>query len=359
MKFFEPKPTQYVGIDIGSGGVKLVELRSESKRPYLFTYGVSEDAVAFRTARTDEERQAAIPEVAALVKEVAAAAKTVSTAAVASLPQKDVQSMVITIPKVEEKLFASTVAHEVEKLITFPLVEAVLDTRRLPALPNEAESFKRVERVFVSAARRKTIQLYSDIFQKAGFKLQTIETETFAGVRALIGNDSSPVLIVDMGKNFTSFSYIERTVPYLDMVVELGGDTINSALARAWNKPVEDVESLKKDLFEELGENDDPAITEILTAIYEPTIKQIESVLATVRNSSVGSLGRPDKIILTGGASQCPMLTKKIENHFSIKTYRGDPWSRVMYPPGLKPVLDKLASRCTVAVGLAERLIVS
>ena len=39
--FFKPK--SYLGIDVGSGGIKLVELRQEKNRPVLFSYGLTMD----------------------------------------------------------------------------------------------------------------------------------------------------------------------------------------------------------------------------------------------------------------------------------------------------------------------------
>ncbi len=360
MSLFESKPTQFVGIDIGSGGVKLVELRGQNKRPYLYTYAFSEEKIKFRYAKNDEERKALVDETAAIVREVAKAAKTTSTAAVASLPQRDVYSTIITIPQVDPKEFNATIAHEIEKLLPFPLSDAVLDTRKIEPLPSEAELYKKTVRVFITAARKSTIQQYSDIFSKAGFKLQTIETETFATIRAMIGTDPSPVMMIDMGKQYTSFSYIARTIPHVDFVIETGGDKINELLARAWNKTPEDVEQMKMDLFDEFASGtDDAAIEKILEPAIKPIIKEIEIVLETMRRTTLGTITRPDKIILTGGASHCPTLAKKIETHFSIKTYAGDPWARIISPPALKPVLDRIGQRFSVAAGLAERLIIT
>lgn len=359
MMFFESKPTQFVGIDIGSGGIKIVELRAQNKRPYLYTYAFSDTSVPFRQLRNDDERAATVDATAALVKQVALSAKTVSTAAVASLSQRDVFSTIISIPQVPAKDFSSTVAHEIEKLLPFPLAEAQLDTRKIEPLPNEAEMYKKTDRVFVTAARRKTIQMYSEIFAKAGFKLQAIETETFASIRSLVGSDQSPVLIIDMGKVFTSFTYVARTVPQVDIVIETGGNKVNEVLARAWNKSPDEVEEMKVELFEDAEMSDDPQIVTMLQPIHTPIVKEIELVLETARRSAIGSLTRPDKIILTGGAARCPGLAKKIEQHFSIKTYAGDPWTRVVAPVGLKPVLDRIGPRFSVAIGLAERMIIN
>ncbi len=359
MPLFESKPTQFVGIDIGSGGIKLVELRASGGRPYLFTYGFSDQTIDFRYAKNDADRKSAVDKTAAAIRAVAAAAKTQSTLAVASLSQRDVFSTILTIPQADPKDLNASVAHEVEKLLPFPLAEAMLDTRKIESLSADAELYKKTDRVFVSAARKSAIQMYTEIFSKAGFQLKTIETETFATIRALIGTDPSPVLIIDMGQHTTSFSYIARAVPNVDVVIEIGGDRINEVLSKAWNKSPEEVESTKIDLFDELSEEDEISIATLLDPVYRPILKEIELVLENVRHTAVGSLTRPDKIILTGGSSGCPQLAKKIEAQFSIKTFAGDPWARVMTPPALKPVLDRVGQRFAVAVGLAERLILS
>lgn len=359
MLFFESKPTQFVGIDIGSSGIKLVELKGVTKRPYLFTYAFSDGTVDFRFAKTDEARAATIDATAALIKQVAQSAKTVSTAAVASLSQRDVFSTIITIPKVDAKVFSATVATAIENLLPFPLAEAMLDTRKIEPLPQEADQYKNVDRVFVTAARKKMIQMYSDIFSRAGFKLQSIETETFATIRSLIGNDPSPVLIIDIGKQITSMSYVVRTVPHADVAIEIGGDKINEILARAWNKTPEDVEGMKIDLFDEMNGNASAEVVQLLDPVYRPILKGIESVFESIQRIQITSMTRPDKIILIGGASHCTQLAEKIEAKFSIKTFVADPWSRVVAPAGLKTVLDKVAPRFAVAIGLAERMIVS
>ena len=358
MLFFESKPTQFVGIDIGSGGIKLVELRGQGKRPYLYTYAFSDSPVPFRNARTDAERQSLVDSTAEMIKAVARSAKTSSNVAVASLPQRDVFSTIITIPHADPKEFSVAVAREIEKLLPFPLAEAQLDTRKIEPLPGEAEQYKKIDRIFVTAARKKVIQTYSEVFSKAGFKLQAIETETFATIRSLLGNDPAPTMIIDMGKTYTSFTYVSRTVPQVDVVIETGGDKLNELLARAWNKSPGEVEDMKIELFEQLDEMGDPQIETMLQSIFTPIIKEIEIVLEIARKTSAGAISRPDKIILTGGAARCPMLAQKIETHFSIKTYAGDPWARVIAPPALKPVLDRIGPRFSVAIGLAQRLIV-
>ncbi len=358
MLFFDSKPAQYVGIDIGSGGIKLIELKPQNKRGYLYTYGFSDTKVPFRYATTDAEREATIEETSRMVRAVAVAAKTVSTSAFTSVPQRDIFSTIVTVPAGDPKQLVINVAREIEKLVPFPLADAVLDTRTIEPLPSEAEQYKKISRVFVTAARKKIIQYYSDICTRAGFKLQSIETETFATIRSLLGSDPSPVLIIDMGKQITSLSYVSRLVPQVDMAIELGGDRINELLAKAWGKTPDEAEQMKIDAFDSLGEDADAQFQTLIEPLTKPLTKAIEGVLETMRRIQLGQLARPDKIMFTGGASNCPGLAKKIERHFSIKTFTADPWSRTVTPPALKPVLDRMGARCAVSIGLAQRPII-
>ncbi len=50
-----------------------------------------------------------------------------------------------------------------------------------------------------------------------------------------------------------------------------------------------------------------------------------------------------------------PRLADAICATIGTKTYVGDPWARVVYPLDLRPVLDQIGARFSVAVGLAMR----
>ena len=46
MGLFSKKPTSYLGVDIGAGGIKVVELRDDKHRARLSTYGFAEAPVS-------------------------------------------------------------------------------------------------------------------------------------------------------------------------------------------------------------------------------------------------------------------------------------------------------------------------
>jgi hypothetical protein len=44
-----------------------------------------------------------------------------------------------------------------------------------------------------------------------------------------------------------------------------------------------------------------------------------------------------------------------LAQELNIRTYIGDPWARVIYPQELRPLLDTIGPRFSLAIGLAMR----
>src|SRR5688572_31149215 len=94
MGLFGPKKQSYLGIDLGAGGVKIVELQNEKGRARLFTYGFTEripDSQPLNLADAPKDT-------AELLKKMVKKAKTDTTRTFAGLPIASVFSSVITVP---------------------------------------------------------------------------------------------------------------------------------------------------------------------------------------------------------------------------------------------------------------------
>ncbi len=344
------KPQSYLGVDIGSNGIKLAELQKKGKHAHLFTYGFSDKNLL---SGGDSNGFLDIDGTAGLLKKICAKAKTTSKIALASLPASTVYSALLNIPVLKADEKKAFITRQIEKLIPVPLADVVVDYKDVRRANGKIQNkFKTpAEEVFFTAAPKKIIVSYTEIFKKAGLTLLSLETESLALISSLIGKDVSPVLIVDMGAAQTDFMLVENGVPVLFHTLKFGGKSFTAVLQKVMGLSEAEAEQSKRDLKNEA------AFPAIFNEPLSPIVEAIRYIFELYGKQKDNAAARPEKIILTGGSSLLPHLDTKLGDIFSIKVYLGDPWARVVYADELKPVLDVIGPRFATALGLALKKI--
>ena len=370
---------------MGAGGVKLVELREEKKRPVLFTYGYtlqaqdvhqllrsreknvsdlveSKDVTGVIKSDKPQEKilidESKVGAYANALKAVCAQAKTTSKVAVGSLPVSAVFHAIVTMPVVKKEDFERIVRAEVKKLLPYPLEDMVLDIQKLSdGLDGKSE------RVVVNAVPKGLVAFYSKVFKQAGLELDSLEPESVALARSLIGRDTATTMLVDIGAERTNFFIVDKAVPITHHSIELGGQRIGKILENSWGLESNLVEQAKRDLFGSIISGTNTSVSrekflELFNPIIDPIAKEIEYSLELYLRQSQNEKKHPEKVILTGGGALFPYLSEYIADKFKLKCYIGDPWGRVVYQEGLKPILRSIAPRMSVAIGLALRNVV-
>jgi type IV pilus assembly protein PilM len=286
------------------------------------------------------------------IKAVCKAAKTVSQTAVVSLPVSAVFNSVVTMPKVDQKEFMGVLKAEVKKLLPYSIDDMVLDYQIL-----ESFSTDKVKKILVSAVPKSIVEFYSKVFKRAGLILESLEPESTALERSLIGRDKAVTMLIDMGAERTNFYIIDQSTPITNHTIESGGNKINRLLVNALGVSEEEVAGIKHDLFKRyLGGSsklDKKMFIEYIMPVIDPIVKQIEYSFGLYLNQTGNENKRPEKIVLTGGAAMVPYLAEHLSDTFKIKCYLGDPWARVVYQDKIKPLLNEIGPRMSVAIGLA------
>ena len=348
----KPKDKSYVGFDIGQSGIKFVELLNEKGRARLVTYAYSDlpDTTIDRVFDEDAEK------VATHVKEMFKQAKITTRVAVAALPISSVFSSIISVPSANEKDIKSLIEAQAKKLIPVPLEEITLDTKTIDQGKPDAAGLK-TTRVLMTGAPKVLVNKYIAFMKKCGLELLSLETETFALVRALIGKDRSSMMVIDIGSTRTNISIVEKGVPFLNRSIATGGNAITMTISKTLGITYEEAERMKRDIrsMESFAQAGD--LTPILQTLLKPIIDEIRYSFNMYQgqNTDEGQPKHIDKIILTGGSSLLPKLPEFITSLMNVNTYLGDPWARVIYPPELRPVLDEIGSRFAISIGCAMR----
>lgn len=336
----------YLGVDIGSTSIKLVELAEEKGLPSLVTYGYAERSIG-DIVKGDAKQ--ILSKVADLLKKLYTEAGITNFQAVTALPNFSVFNSVINLPVMSKKDLDSAVRWEAKKFVPLPIEEVVLDWRIIDTISSDQN--KKNYRILLTAAGKNLVRRYVEIFKRADLELLSLETESFALSRSLIGKSQETTMIIDTSAVTTDIIIIEKGIPALSRSIDVGGITISRAIANSLNIDFQRAEQFKRDI----GMSGSSKIPKIIESILKPVVDEMRYSLRLYQDQSSKKV---TKVILSGGSSYLPNLSEYFSKELDIRVIIGNPWSTVNYSDELKPALEEVAPRFAVAVGLALREII-
>lgn len=359
----------FLGVDFDDKSIKVIELEDIGDRPKLVTYGFLDYELEGRGANNQKVKR-----IAALIKAVCKKAKTKTKKAVGSLLAFEVFSSIITLPKYSKSALPAAIEAEAKKVIPLPIEEMVLDwhiisdqknfssSKVAPAVKEqnfgETATDKRFlkiskeqeesQRILFTAVPKKLVKERQDIFKVAGLDLVSLESDSFALIRSLVGRDKAVTMIVDISSLVTNILVVSRGIPVLVRTMNFGGLTITQALSKNLNISLARAEQFKYDIG--VKSTDNSQIPNLIIQLIKPLVEEIKYTLNLYSDKDNKKV---EKIILTGGSSLLVNLPQHLAQNLEAKVYLGDPWARVVYPEELKPVLDEIGPRFATTIGLA------
>ena len=371
---FKQKTTSYLGIDLGTGSIKVVELQSVAGRPRLVTYGL----VEVKTNVSRDDLKGGQEKIASILRTLLEKSRARTRVAVAALPNFSVFSSVLSLPELGQQELAEAIQWEAKKFVPLPIENVVLDWKLLdkkePSAPADKLPIpetgsgqtppvgaakdaqvkgKPMVRILLTAAPKHLVERYVAISKMAGLNLLSLETESFALGRSLVGNDPAPVLAVDIGSLTSDLTVVEGGIPVLSRSIDVGGNTVNRAIADSLGIDESRAEQFKRDVG--LGANSNDGVGQIINRVFGAVVNEMKYSLSLYQGQGKSKI---EKILLTGGSAFLPSLADYLTQSLGIRAFVANPWARVSYPTELKEVLDELGPRMAVAVGLAMREIV-
>lgn len=375
MKLFSRKDSNeqgMIGVDIGAGGIKMVELAPFKGKVKLLTY-----AHAQKTSHTDGSLLDQPHKCAELILQVIKDAGMKSSKANAALPSQAVFHAIVTIPQPKSKNdnLKPLIEAQVKKLLPRPIEEMILDSTVIDKhlLPKdelkqdtkdkhekvaqdilEKKEQKHI-RVLVSGAPKDLVQKYVDVFKLAKLELVSLETEAFALVRSLVGKDPSRIMIVDIGYERTNINIIQHGIPFLHRSIKAGGINVTQAIAKQMSISPEQAEQVKFDLA--ISAQKEQQMPAIIRESMMPILHEIKYALELYGQQDFHEYSNVEKIILTGGSAHLPYLDPFLTEALNMNVYLGNPWARVATPEGSQEMLSEIGPRMSVALGLAMKLL--
>ena len=351
MFLFKGKPKNYLGIDISASAIKLVELEKEEGRHKLKNYGIFSLKEYFKQEWYQifsGSRKLTSKEIAEIITKTIKEAKITSRQVYLSLPVYSSFSTLIDLPTMSEKEIEAAIPFEAKKYVPVPISEVVLDWSIVESPPQQKEL-----QVLLIAVPKEIINNYQQAIQLAGLNLSALEEEIFSLSRALVGNDKSTIILIDAGVRSISIGIVDGGYIRVISNLEMGGIKLDRTISQQMGFSLEEAEKLKKDFSDnQLTNEQNSQLKEIIHSVLNMVIFEIKKLIDSYQNKYKRKI---EKCILVGGSIQVPGFIEHFVNKLGLEVSLGDPFSRVIYPPLLKPIIKEIGPSLSVAVGLAMR----
>ncbi|MDP3779468.1 MAG: type IV pilus assembly protein PilM [bacterium] len=347
---FSPKSGKVVGIDIGMFSTKVVQLRYESERAVLESYGELLNERYFKgvTGVGGGFLRYEDSDLVSLIKDVMTESNITSRDVIFSIPAASCFVAKITLPKITPKEVESAVPFEARKYIPIPISEVILDWDIMPGPEGQGQP---QTDVLLVALPRQVVEKYKRVGTAAGLNVKALEVETFSLVRSLVGHDQTPQAIVNFGYRTTTLAIVDQGKMRVSHNFDRGSLELTKALERGLNVNFERAEQIKRDIG--LGERvEEKEISSIMLPILSALLSQIDRTIDIYNRKAPRKI---QKIILTGGGSQLKGLVELTASTFGIEVARGNPFGRIVSPPFMQPILREIGPYFAVSAGLALR----
>lgn len=369
MPLFGSTGESFVGVDIGASSIKVVELKKRQNKVALVTYGFSDRLASNYGDANKLDLKYVTKALENIIRKSSISSKNV----VASLPTFAVFSSIINLGgNLSEKDLSLSINWEAKKVIPLPLEDIVLDWQKIDepdlAAPKPGQDQNKQEnqiakmniggtapkkptinRVLLIGAPKNLIKSYAYTFKSLKLNLVSLETEVFGLIRSLVGNDKATIMIIQMGASSTNIFIVDKGIPLLSRSIDVGGLAITKAISKSLGISLEKAEQFKYDSTSHGSGGDLPKpVTEAMAPILNEA-KYVLGAFSSKENHDI------ERIILSGGSSLLSGLPEYFSNVLEKNVVVGDPWFRVAYPAELKPVLEQIGPRLSVAIGLAMR----
>jgi type IV pilus assembly protein PilM len=356
---FAKKPKGYVGLDIGSSFIKVVQLQKKGSKAMLDTYG--EIAVG-PLAGLEVGQSAVLPvdKIVEAVNDLFTEAKVTSRDLVFSLPLSTTLVTVIEMPDVGEEKLKEMIPLEARKYIPTPVAEVSLSHWVIPSVartyidPDKEEALKtekpKVE-VLLVAVHNDILARYTDIATKLGATSASFEIEIFSSIRSALGRSTDPTMIIDIGAATTNVVVVEEGIIRSSHAVNVGSQDVTLALSRARGITMLEAEEIKRD-FGLLGDPSDPSIAEITRLSVERLFTEANRIYTTYRHTKRTNIA---KVILVGGGAMMKGIVDVAKSTFDATVIPGAAFEKVEAPAVVAPLLADAGPEFAVAVGLALR----
>lgn len=334
-----------IGLDIGSGLIKVAVVDHSKKEPELVKV-----AVAPLLADAIVEGEIMDPGIVAeAIQGVLSAAGVKSKQVVTAVGGRDVIIKKIQIERVKEQQARELMRWEAEQHVPFDMESVELDFQ---ILDPDADGIEMS--VLLVAAKRDLVESKMRMLTDAGLDPVAVDVDAFALHNAFQVNHpdamSGVVGLVNIGHEVTNINILEQGVPILTRDIAVGTRRFREDLQRERGLGAEEAEQLLQ------GYDRSPHIDAILESRGEEIAVGIERAAAFLSSNSRAA-GQLRALFLCGGGARIPGIAQALGERLRLTVKQANPLANLKVRDGALEslVTDEIAPLLMLPIGLALR----
>lgn len=332
----------FFGLDIGTNGVRIVELSGTGARKNLRAYGSAPlgPGLAQSDSRLDMQK------LASTIQELKKQAGISTNNVVSAIPGVSVFNATVKLPPMSQSELEKAIKYQAEQNIPVKIDEVKYDYEIIREDPETKELT-----IMIIAATKSKVNQTLELLQMAGLNVLALETSTVAMARSLSRADIPVAMILDVGAMTSEIAIIERGTLVQTRSFPLAGTALTRAIAQQLGLDPVQAEQFKQ----RFGLSQDKLEGQVYKVI-EPIVKNIlDEAVRSAKFYEEQFGGKVNRVILTGASSKIPLLPEFIKAYTGLEVATGNPWANVSYSATDNDSIMEVAPEFATAVGLALR----
>ncbi len=337
-----------VGLDIGTGSVKLVKLDHTKTGYSVSAIGIRELPPEAIVADEIRDREAVIFNIQSLIDQTDPKIKDV----VVSISGHGVITDRFTIDKKTGAEAEQAILFETEQRAPFDVDDVSLDYHVI----RTDDDTNKMD-VLLVAARKEYLQQYLELIEDCGLQPTIVDDDSLAIYNSYFENyeiDPTRVTaLVNIGNEVTNITYIVDGNFQATRDVSAGTKGIYNAIQKEFRlNPELTSKAIKGEMKESIDED---MLKATILSSSDELISGIELAFSYFKSQS--KIDNVDWIVLSGGGALVPFLPEFLQSKINIPLEIANPLRNIDYDPELFQYLqpEKIAPLLAVSVGLAMR----
>jgi type IV pilus assembly protein PilM len=334
-----------VGLDIGSGLIKLVVIQHGGGEPVL-------TKVAFTSVVDDAIVEGEVMDpgiVAEAIKGLMSSAGIKPKQVVTAVGGRDVIIKKITMDRMKAAEAREVIRWEAEQHVPFDMENVELDFQ---ILDPDGDGLQMT--VLLVAAKRELIETKLSLLSDVGLEPSIIDVDAFAlhnafelnypdAMRGVVG-------LVNIGHELTNVNILDDGVPVLTRDIQVGTRRFREDMQRERGISAEEADRMLQ------GSETTAELEPFLETRGEELAVGIERAAAFLQSASRSSTGL-SRLYTTGGGARIPGLNRVLADRLRLPVQLANPIERLRVADGVLDmmVIDEVAPLLMLPIGLALR----